>query len=172
MNIKLYGLLPSRNSYCLPTLYGYSTKGLPGIEIVGLGSAGKSLKQKIIFMTREMNKRYPMRRFVLSVEGHEELGKGQQYYLKNLELGFLILFWNLSGILSISRLDHCICAGHLNVRGELAIPDIEDEYWKNLSQRLEEKNKHVTIIGPSLSSNYSNLYPLSAKRIIEQLYSD
>ncbi len=169
MNVKLYGLLAYRNNYCLPTIYGYSTKGLPGIDIVGLGSMGRVLKEKIIFITREFNQKYPLKRYVLSVEGVDHLDKNDIKELKNLELGFLILFWKLAEIISISRLEQCLCSGQINVRQELTSPPIKNDFWHELDKELANKKSKVTVIGPTVDQRYEFIQQFPIQSLLQQL---
>lgn len=172
MNVKLYGLLSFRNSYCLPTLYGYTTKGLPGIEIIGLGSMGRVLKEKIIFITRELGKKYPMRRYVLSIEGLEEFNKNEQKELKNLELGFLILFWKLADIVSISGLEKSLCSGQINVHQELITPAITNDIWDEIDNKFGLLKTKATLIGPEIEKKYDHIREFPIKCLLEQLASD
>ena len=52
LETQIKGILPNKEEYFLIDIFGYSSKGLPGIEIVGLGPKGKNIKEKFVYMGR------------------------------------------------------------------------------------------------------------------------
>jgi len=99
----------------LVNLFSYSTRGVPGIEIIGLGARGKLLKEKLIFLVKKMKIRFPPRRYVLGIELPEAITKIEE--LSDLELPLFILLLKLAGVLSFHRMDDCVCAGRINITG-------------------------------------------------------
>ncbi len=69
----------------LVTLFGYSTKSIPGLEINGLGKYRKAIKEKIVFVTRTRGLLIPLKRFVLNVELTDELGDLESNSVKWLD---------------------------------------------------------------------------------------
>lgn len=102
------------------TLFGYATKSLPGLEINGLGKYGKTLKEKIIFLTRSRRLAVPLNRFVISTEYEVEQ---DPELLRWLDLPVLLLYWYLAGLLPMRRLDNCLAVGHITPSGVLIGPD-------------------------------------------------
>ncbi|MBY0516431.1 MAG: hypothetical protein K2P81_05955 [Bacteriovoracaceae bacterium] len=98
------------------TLFGYSTKSLPGLELNGLGKYGKTLKEKIIFLSRSRELEIPLRRFVISSEF--DLPTDPQV-LKWLDLPVMLLYWYLAGLIPMGRLDNCLAVGSINPSGEI-----------------------------------------------------
>ncbi len=98
------------------TLFGYSCKSVPGLELNGLGKYGKTLKEKIIFLTRSRELEIPLRRFVISSEF--ELPTDPQV-LKWLDLPVMLLYWYLAGLIPMGRLDNCLAVGSINPSGEI-----------------------------------------------------
>lgn len=98
------------------TLFGYATKSLPGLELNGLGKYGKTLKEKIIFLTRSRQLSVPLKRFVISAEF--DLDQDPEV-LRWLDLPMLLLYWYLAGLLPMGRLDNCLAVGHITPGGVL-----------------------------------------------------
>lgn len=106
----------------LVTLFGYSTKSIPGLEINGLGKYGKAIKEKIVFVTRTRGLQIPLKRFVLNVELTDELGDLESNSVKWLEYPLLLHYWFLAGLLPISKLDNCLAVGSLTPSGLIEEP--------------------------------------------------
>ena len=68
METQLHSCYFTKKGPELVTLFGYSSKSIPGLEINGLGKYGKAIKEKIIFVTRTRGLQIPIKRFVLNVE--------------------------------------------------------------------------------------------------------
>lgn len=106
----------------LITLFGYSTKSVPGLEINGLGKYGRSIKEKLIFVTRTRSLQIPLKRFVLNVELSDDLGDLESNSVKWLEYPLLLHYWFLAGLLPISKLDNCFALGSLTPSGLIEEP--------------------------------------------------
>lgn len=106
----------------LISLFGYATKSVPGLEINGLGKYGKSIKEKIVFITRSRQLQIPMKRFVLNVEIIDDLGDLESSSVKWLEYPLLLHYWFLAGLLPISKLDNCLAVGSLTPSGGVLEP--------------------------------------------------
>ena len=119
MNMRTKSLYPYGGTHCVVDIFGYSTKGLPGIEIVGLGKYSRSLKEKFIFLSRERKLKFPLRRYVLCIEGEIESKKFKAEEYRYLELPLLIMLWSLTGHLPLERLEDCFAAGKVSVEGDI-----------------------------------------------------
>lgn len=106
----------------LITLFGYATKSVPGLEINGIGKYGKSIKEKIVFVTRTRGLQIPLKRFVLNIEMSDDLGDLESSSVKWLEYPLLLHYWFLAGLLPISKLDNCFAVGSLNPSGVVEEP--------------------------------------------------
>lgn len=122
----------------LITLFGYSTKSVPGLEINGLGKFGKAIKEKIIFVTRTRGLQIPLKRFVLNAEISDELGDLEGSSVKWLEYPLLLHYWFLAGLLPISKLDNCLAVGSLTPSGF-----IEEPITSDIIRLCEENNLHL-----------------------------
>ncbi len=98
------------------TLFGYASKSLPGLEINGLGKYGRTLKEKIIFLTRSRQLQVPLNRFVISTEYEVDTDPA---VLKWLDLPVLLLYWYLAGHVRMGRLDNCLAVGNITPSGDV-----------------------------------------------------
>ncbi len=125
MQTQIQGVFSHMRGYELVKIFGYTSQGLPGIEIIGMGAAGRILKEKMIFLSRSRSMKFPLKRYVLGVEMDESAKTFGDDSLRWLEFPFLLCFWTLCGFLPITKLDDCIAAGKISVNGtieELSFP--------------------------------------------------
>jgi hypothetical protein len=122
METQLQTCYFTKKGPALVTLFGYSTKSVPGLEINGLGKYGKAIKEKIVFVTKTRNLRIPLKRFVLNAEITDDLGDLESSSVKWLEYPLLLHYWFLAGLLPISKLDNCLAVGSLNPSGLIEEP--------------------------------------------------
>jgi hypothetical protein len=99
-------------------IFGYSSKGIPGLEVIGLGNKGKIIREKVIYFSKIFNLKIPAKRFVICLE-QVQGKKLSNHDLSNFELPISILFWVLSGNLKILATDKCYAAGMLKAEGQL-----------------------------------------------------
>lgn len=135
METQLQTCYFTKKGPALVTLFGYATKSVPGLEINGLGKYGKSIKEKIIFVTRTRGLQIPLKRFVLNVEITDDLGDLESSAVKWLEYPLLLHYWFLAGLLPISKLDNCLAVGSLTPSGMV------EEPLNNLVINLCERNE-------------------------------
>ncbi len=126
METQLQSCYFTKKGPTVVTLFGYSTKSIPGLEINGLGKYGKTIKEKIVFVTRTRQLQIPLKRFVLNVEISDELGDLEGSAVKWLEYPLLLHYWFLAGLLPITRLDNCLAVGSLTPSGEVIEPITDD----------------------------------------------
>ncbi|MCK6594261.1 MAG: hypothetical protein L6Q33_03605 [Bacteriovoracaceae bacterium] len=100
-------------------VFGYTTKGIPGIEIVGLGKHGRQMKEKFIYLSKERGIRYPHLRYILCVEGEIEGKKFKNEEFRYLELPLLLMLWKMADVLPIYELTDCFAAGKISIQGEI-----------------------------------------------------
>lgn len=158
MESRVWSLLKAENQLQEISIFGYSTKGIPGLEIHGIPlSNGKLVKEKIHFLTRICKLKTPLKRFVLCVEGIENISKFKtskgRVSLNDLELPLLILYWKLAGFIPISNLEDCVVKGQINVTGKIYPSSIEKEDFEYLKQKsmkdlkaLQSKNEEIPTI--------------------------
>ena len=122
METQIHTCYLTKKGPSLVTLFGYSTKSVPGLEINGLGKYGKGIKEKIVFITRSRGLPIPLKRFVLNVETSDDFGDLESSSVKWLEYPLLLHYWFLAGLLPISKLDNCLAVGSLSPSGEVVEP--------------------------------------------------
>lgn len=120
MEIKINSIIPAQSHLQQVEVFGYNSKSQPGLEINGLNGKGRIIKEKITYLSKKRQLKYPLKRFVLCVEG-EGLDKSQVEFL---ELPLLICFWSMAGILPLKRLDNCFAAAKVSLDGRLTMPPL------------------------------------------------
>lgn len=114
---RMVGVIPSGDNIKYMYLFGYSTKGIPGLEIVGLGNRARTVKEKIQFLSRQQENVLPLNRFVLGIDPIQKIGKDDD--LNFLELPLLILYWALLGWIPLKSLENCFSSGRVFPGGAL-----------------------------------------------------
>lgn len=155
MEIKINSILPYQSTYQQIEVFGYNSKSQPGLEITGINGKGRAIKEKIIFLSKKRRLRYPLKRFVLCVEG-ENLDKCQVEYL---ELPLLICFWSMANILPLNRLDNCYASAKVSLDGEISHCSLPTTFWSEQLDKNEEKWDQRIYLGPagSLQKNIETI---------------
>jgi hypothetical protein len=135
MQTQIYSSFLTKKGPELVTLFGYSSKSIPGLEINGIGKYGKGMKEKIIFLTKKYQIKTPLARIVLNVEIPDEWGELSSVNVRWLEYPFMLLYWNLAGALPIRRMDECFALGA--IRAEGIIEEISGEKIEDLCLRRD-----------------------------------
>lgn len=134
MQASLISFLPVSGEFLPVQIYGYATKGLPGLEIVGPAQIARGLKQKLIFFTKKENVKTQPLRYVICLEMDTKRVKDDDIF-RWIELPSLVLYWTLAQILPITEMDRCLCLGKINFNGVLEVPIIPEEVLE--SARME-----------------------------------
>lgn len=124
-------------------IFGYATKGIPGLEVNGAGKLSKNIKEKIIYLTRARRLSTPLRRFVICVDLSDLEDSSDWKELKWLEFPILLLYWQLAGLLPIAKLDDCLCNGALLSNGDI----LQKPLPSNMDKLLLEKMTPVEVKG-------------------------
>ena len=128
------------------TIFGYTSRSIPSLEINGVGKLSKNIKEKLIFVTRTRRLNIPQKRFVICVEVNE-LNDHRPEHLKWLEFPLLLMFWYLSGLIPISKLDDCITSGMVNSNGEIIHLGVPDNFATMLFSHFnQEEMKQLKLI--------------------------
>lgn len=143
MNTQIQSYAFSARSPGPVTLFGYSSKSVPGLEINGMGKYGKILKEKIIYLTRSRQLSIPLNRYVISFEYDLDCDVKA---LRYLDLPILIMYWYLAGLIKMGRLDNCLISGTISPSGV-----IEEKMDKELIRIALEES--WLLIGSSASEN-------------------
>ncbi len=143
MEIKINSIIPTRNSHSQVQVFGYTTKGLPGLEVLGLNGKGRLIKEKLVYLSKKRRLRYPLKRFVLCVEG-TELDKSQVEYL---ELPLMICFWSMANLIPLKRLDNCFASARVSLDGQLDPLSLDAEYWRGVLMDYDGE-ENLIYLGP------------------------
>lgn len=129
MRLKVY--LPGSHQGELYDLFCYSSHGLPGLEIVGLGVRARALKEKIVYLTKGLKLKIPLKRYVVCLDQTVHKNERDEFF----ELPILILYWAMAGILPVVHLRDCLCAGKISSKGQVTLPRLDQlhEYIQNES---------------------------------------
>lgn len=138
METQLQTCYFTKKGPALITLFGYATKSVPGLEINGLGKFGKTIREKIVFVTRTRGLQIPLKRFVLNAEITDDLGDLDGNSVRWLEYPLLLHYWYLAGLLPISKLDNCLALGSLNPSGL-----VEEPLNETIVELCEKNNLHL-----------------------------
>ena len=170
MNMRTKSLYPFGGILCPVDIFGYSSNGIPGIEIVGVGRHARSMKEKFIFLSRTKELKFPMRRFVLCVDGELEGKKFKDEEYRYLELPLLVMLWSLTGHLPLRQLDDCFAAGKVSVEGEVSVLDlnpIDQDVLLDLFKLSADQS--LKIIAPNSATIGEEFYHLPLEGLMESL---
>lgn len=149
MNMRTKSLYPYAGQYCPVDIFGYASNGIPGIEIVGLGKYSRSMKEKFIYLSRERKLRFPLKRFVLCIEGEVEGKKFKEEEYRYLELPLLIMLWSLTGHLPLGNLDDCFASGKISVEGDVSALPLSNLEQGRLGEMFKlDEDQTLKIIAP------------------------
>lgn len=126
METSIQTYIHTQSSIRQLSLFGYSTKGLPGLEIHGLKKSGRLIKEKIIYLTRKRQMKAPLLRYCLCLDSKDSIDEIPSKEMINLEIPFLLMFWHLAGFIPISKLDDCRVSGTFDIKGKFQFNTIED----------------------------------------------
>lgn len=117
METSIKVVIPTAKNFEFSTLFAYTTHGIPGIDIVGMGKYTKAVKEKLIYLCRCRKIKLPLKRFVLCLEQSEDILRLDWDELRWLEFPYFLLLLHLLELLPIHHLDGCLTAGTLNSDG-------------------------------------------------------
>jgi hypothetical protein len=164
MEIKINALVLNRNNYQWCEVFGYTSKGQPGIEIIGLGTRGRAIKEKLTYLSKRRRLTFPVLRFVICVEG-ENLDKADVEFL---ELPILLAFWSMATVVPIKKLDHCFCSGRVSLEGEVSYLEISNNIWEHLESNLQKKNKEIVYLGRAGDIESERIRVIEAHNLLEE----
>ncbi len=170
MNMRTKSLYPYAGQYCPVDIFGYSSNGIPGIEIVGLGKYSRSMKEKFIYLSRERKLRFPLKRFVLCIEGEVEGKKFKEEEYRYLELPLLLMLWSLTGHLPLDHLEDCFASGKISVEGEVSALYLNGKEQENLNEMFKlEDDQVLKIIAPEKTVVFDDHYHLPLEGLFASL---
>lgn len=170
MNMRTKSLYPYAGQYCPVDIFGYASNGIPGIEIVGVGKYARSMKEKFIYLSREKKLKFPLKRFVLCVEGELEGKKFKEEEYRYLELPLLMMLWSLTGHLPLQQLEDCFASGKISVEGEVTALELDEYQQIQLSEIFKlGEDQSLKVIAPNQSKIYEDYYHLPVEGLMASL---
>ncbi|MFA6236821.1 MAG: hypothetical protein WC635_05785 [Bacteriovorax sp.] len=170
MNMRTKSLYPYAGQYYPVDIFGYASNGIPGIEIVGVGKYARSMKEKFIYLSRQKKLKFPMKRFVLCVEGEIEGKKFKDEEYRYLELPLLMMLWSLTGHLPLQSLEDCFAAGKISVEGEVTSLELTESRQRELSELFKmDEMQTLKIIATNKMQVYEDFYHLPVEGLMESL---
>jgi hypothetical protein len=152
MESSIAGIFLKNNRPTMVNIFGYKSKGYPGINLVGPNYYIKSLREKLIYITKSRHIPIPLGRYMICIDlSLKELKSSQDLDLGFLDFPILLLFWKLIEVLKIMDLKGCLasaqitsygCVQHLASLGSLCQYSFL-QYYKN----DQFHNRGVTYIG-------------------------
>ena len=166
VNDQIFGVYSFAGKYKVCSIFGYASKGLPGLEIAGLDKRARVIKEKLVYIGRHYGVRVPIRRYVLCVEDFCSESKESRW----LELPLLILYWKLAGILPIKKLENCFCGGKISVTGGVQVIPLDEPYLDAFDLELARKEKKLNYLSSELIKERKNIRLIPLKGLFgEQL---
>jgi len=173
MNMRTKSLYPYAGQYFPVDIFGYSSHGIPGVEIVGVGRYARQMKEKFVYLSRKKNLKFPKRRFVLCVEGEIEGKKFKEEEYRYLELPLLMMLWSLTGHLPLEHLEDCFASGKVSVEGEVFPLMLNEKQQKDLMDIFHlAEDQCLKIIAPNGLSICEDYYHLPVEGLMESLHAD
>mgnify|MGYP003999343929 CR=1 FL=1 len=124
------------------TLFGYCSKGVPGLQLVGVGKNSQYLKEKMVYLSRMQKIKFPLKRFVICLDNCT-----QEATLENiqwLEFPLLIMYWSLAGKIPIHCLSDCLTIGKVDLEGRVHQPSLLDEdFFEKIKFIMGDKKKLI-----------------------------
>ena len=121
------------------TIFGYSSRSIPSLEINGVGKFSKNIKEKLIFISKSRRLIIPQKKFVICVEWEDSNIKLNQMS-KWLEFPLLLIYWYLCGLIPIYHLDDCLACGHILPHGEILLPKFHKDLGHLAQREFQTQN--------------------------------
>lgn len=170
MNMRTKSVYPYAGQYCPVDIFGYASNGIPGIEIVGVGKYARCMKEKFIYLSREKKLKFPLKRFVLCVEGELEGKKFKEDEYRYLELPLLMMLWSLTGHLPLTALEDCFASGKISVEGEVTALELTINEQMALGELFKlDEERSLKVIAPSKAFIFEDYYHLPIEGLMESL---
>lgn len=168
MGTSLYGIMPYGKRLKIVEIFGYSTKGIPGLEIVGLKSLARPIREKFVYLGKTKDVKCPLRRYVLCVESSLDSDKFTEDELRYLEFPLLLLYWSLAGVVQIGNLTDCFASGRIDPNGFLTPYGFSSESLHWLAAK--GARSPLRLLAPSELEVPEGLYKLPIEEVMSPLY--
>ena len=120
--MRSYGIYKDKYDTKMLSIFGHANKGIPGLEIIIPGMQTRYLKEKFVYISKNLGLKFPLKKYTICVDTLGESIKSDHADLNWLELPLLILYWSLAGVLPITKLSDCFCGGKIGVNKKILLP--------------------------------------------------
>lgn len=111
-----------KRGYHLVSIFGYTSKGLPGVEIIGPAKFTRTVKEKIIYICKKEKIRIPNKRHVICIDLPDQVsGDKDTDFFQWLELPLFLLLCNLVDVLPLHDLNGCLSMGKISIEELITI---------------------------------------------------
>lgn len=126
-------------------IFGYTNKGLPGIEIIGLGNQSRVIKEKILFLLRENRIKIPLKRFVICINltGKKALSLES---IRDLELPIFMILLSLSGKIEYQEIDNEEFLGKIFINSKIEISTQKKSFRDKIISFLESLSGSLVVV--------------------------
>ena len=170
MQNHIYSIYQQGNTLNQVQIFSYSTNGIPGLNIVGLGKHSQIFKEKIVYVTKMRNFKIPLKRYVLCVENIKSSKEMIYSDIQWLEFPMLLLFWSLIGILPMSRFQDCIATGTFSISGLVEHLPLNENVLTGVASNMEKNGINpVKLITENWNGGVDNIYQIQSSRLFEQI---
>lgn len=171
MQTQIQGVFRHKRGHELVNIFGYTSQGLPGIEIIGLNGLGRIIKEKLLFLSKSQSLRFPLKRYVIGVEMQDSAKDFEVEALRWLEFPILLSFWTLCDFLPISKLEDCLACGKVSVSGKIEEPILPEAIFVQAVKNIELQGyNYLKIISEFSSSNDANsCVHLSSRELLRDI---
>lgn len=150
------------------SLFGYATKGVPGLEITGVGKLSRNIREKLIFLSRSRRLPIPLRRYVVCVDT-SELESQNSENLQWLEFPILLLYWHMAGLVPISKLNDCLCSGQVKANGEIIQMYLDNRFAMLVEEQFNHKEKKDLKIIDSPTRGKNPFWLIESRLLLEHI---
>jgi hypothetical protein len=127
-------------------VFGYATKGIPGLQVIGMGSSANAIKEKFLYLSKVHELKIPARKYIICIE-EKDRGEFKNNERQWLELPCLILFWSLANQLPIKKLEDCFCGGKVSSCGQVESLNFKEKDLIDLHKSFPRIDKKIKFIG-------------------------
>ncbi len=103
-------------------IFGYASRGVPGIDIIGIPHS-RALKEKLIYMTRILKIKMPLKKYVLCAD--DLMASRDHQTLHQFELPLFLLLLALAEVIPLRQLDRTLALGHIDFDLTLYSKDLD-----------------------------------------------
>jgi len=150
--VQIKSYLKTDQSFFEVVLFGYTSKGMPGIELTGLGAWSREVKQKIIYFSRLHQLNPPLLKYNLCCSLPWSAREMKKLNLSSLELPLTLMFWALGNKISLMVDDKTFSMGQISLPDTIEIICLDeycsvDDKWLGLVTGEQDTRRMIDLQG-------------------------